>query len=840
MVRFARSLPARYGVAAAAVAGALGIGLLGYPSLAPDADLLFLPAVAVSAWFGGFGPGLFAAVLGGFAGHYYLVAPRFSWLPLDSMAVSRAVAHVVVGAFVAALIERRHAASAHLAAVVASTADGVITTSLDGLVTGWNAGASRLFGRDGAAVLGRRLAEVGIEPAIAQLLLARVRAGAAVQDVELIIARPAGGGAAAPAGDSPDAGTIDVALTASPVRNAGGRVTGASFIARDVTARRAAERELIRRESEFEALAENAPDIVARFDPALRCVYVNPAFELLAGVPRAALPDALAALLRRPAHARHVERLTTLMRGVLASGDAASYDAVFETALGARRMHVRLSPEAGGEQVVASVLLVARDLTELVRAEQEAQRAADENQRLYEGARRLSASLEPAQVFHALREIVMEALPCDGLIVSSYAAEDRMITCRHAWVEGEFVDPAKFPPVRLNPDGHGMQSRVITTGEALVIDDVDAQTRQPGTRYYYVDPDGTVHNAPTEARHTRSAVMVPLRREDEVVGVLQVMANRLAAFTPHDAQFLEALAAHMAAAEHNARLYEQARSELEQRRAVEAELRESEQRFRELAATLEQRVSERTAQLRESHDQMVHFSYTISHDLRAPVRAIRGWLDALVEDFGTGMPEQGRRYAARVAEATDRMDRLIRELLAYSRLGRVELAHAHVSLTGCAREALAMLRTEPGGPHVEVDDRLGDAPLEVMAHRPALVQVIWNLLHNAAKFVAPGVTPHITLRTEANEGRVRLWIQDNGIGIAPEHQQRIFGVFERLHHDHAYAGSGIGLAMVRRAMERMGGTVGVESEAGVGSRFWIELPGAAVAAPARDTAAIAG
>lgn len=114
--------------------------------------------------------------------------------------------------------------------------------------------------------------------------------------------------------------------------------------------------------------------------------------------------------------------------------------------------------------------------------------------------------------------------------------------------------------------------------------------------------------------------------------------------------------------------------------------------------------------------------------------------------------------------------------------------------------------------------------MEVVAHRQTLVQMVANLIGNALKLVSPGVRSEVRVRAEARDGLVRLWVEDNGIGIAPEHQQRIFRVFERLHGSETYPGTGIGLAIVRKGAERMGGRVGVESAAGAGSCFWIELP----------------
>jgi signal transduction histidine kinase len=113
---------------------------------------------------------------------------------------------------------------------------------------------------------------------------------------------------------------------------------------------------------------------------------------------------------------------------------------------------------------------------------------------------------------------------------------------------------------------------------------------------------------------------------------------------------------------------------------------------------------------------------------------------------------------------------------------------------------------------------------DVLAHEPSLMQVVSNLLSNAVKFVAAGTRPHVTISAETIGDRARLWVQDNGIGIAPEYQPRLFGLFERVHTEQRFEGTGIGLAIVRKAVERMNGNVGVISDGTSGSRFWVELP----------------
>jgi PAS domain S-box-containing protein len=227
-------------------------------------------------------------------------------------------------------------------------------------------------------------------------------------------------------------------------------------------------------------------------------------------------------------------------------------------------------------------------------------------------------------------------------------------------------------------------------------------------------------------------------------------------------------------------------------------------------------------ELKETNAELESFTYTVSHDLRAPLRAMQGFADALQEDYADRLDATGQDYAWRIVAAARRMDALIQDLLAYSRLSRADLRLHPISLRGMAKDVLAQMEEE----FRERDARVtvqGPLP-EVMGHRATLVQVLTNLLTNAVKFVNPDTPPCVRVWAEDRDGQVRLCVEDNGIGIAPEHHERIFRVFERLHGVETYPGTGIGLAIVRKGMERMGGRVGVESEVGRGSRFWIELP----------------
>lgn len=241
---------------------------------------------------------------------------------------------------------------------------------------------------------------------------------------------------------------------------------------------------------------------------------------------------------------------------------------------------------------------------------------------------------------------------------------------------------------------------------------------------------------------------------------------------------------------------------------------------REVQADLERLVTQRTTKLTETNAQLETLVYSIAHDLRAPLRSLQSFADLLMEEYGTDVSENAQLYAKRIARAAGSMDALVTDLLAYGRVARSELALTRVQVLPAWQAAVAQFEADIAARGARIDT----APVfpAVHAHEGMLVQVLANLLGNALKFVPPGRAPQITFRSEEFGRMVRLWVEDNGIGIAAHHQERVFRVFERL-HGREYGGTGIGLSIVRKGVERMDGKVGVISAEGTGARFWIEL-----------------
>jgi CHASE1-domain containing sensor protein/nitrogen-specific signal transduction histidine kinase len=273
----------------------------------------------------------------------------------------------------------------------------------------------------------------------------------------------------------------------------------------------------------------------------------------------------------------------------------------------------------------------------------------------------------------------------------------------------------------------------------------------------------------------------------------------------------------------------------------EVALRESEERLRRYATELEHRVAERTANLAQSIQSLEGVLYHVAHDLRAPLRSMASFTNILLEEYGPRLDDRGHDYARRVSDAAQRMDRLVQDLLAFGRLGHMAVPVAPINLQAEVTSVLGRFspEIEARGAKVEIISPLPP----VKGNAGILAQALSNVISNGLKFVPPERQPHLRIFAEQKksdahnqvakvygavpgEEFVRLWIEDNGIGIAPEYHERIFRMFERLHPMDAYPGTGIGLAIVRKGLERMGGRVGVESAGNGGSRFWLDLPAA--------------
>jgi len=254
---------------------------------------------------------------------------------------------------------------------------------------------------------------------------------------------------------------------------------------------------------------------------------------------------------------------------------------------------------------------------------------------------------------------------------------------------------------------------------------------------------------------------------------------------------------------------------------TEKTLHEAQRELQVHAQELEMTVGARTEQLRSTVSELEAFCYSLSHDMRAPLRAIQSYSELILESDAQKLGAASTDYLKNVIKSAVRVDRLIQDVLAYTRLSRQEIVLEPVDVERLIQDIIQE-RPELQKPKAEIGI---EGPLPpIMGHGASLTQCISNLLDNAVKFVAPGVKPRIRVYAEPLDHKMRLWFEDNGIGIDKAGQTKLFEMFQRVHGNYQYDGTGIGLAIVRKAVDRMKGDVGVESELGQGSRFWLQLP----------------
>jgi PAS domain S-box-containing protein len=743
-------------------------------------------------------------------------------------------------------------AAERLAAIVEYSGDAMFTKDLGSIVRTWNASAERLFGYHAQEIVGKPVTVLVPPDRLAEEdhIMGRLRQGRQVERFETIRVRK-------------DGRSIPVAVSASPLRNGDGEIIGASKVIQDITDLVTAREALVREKELLATTLASIGDAVIVTDPEGRITFLNAEAERLTEWSNAeAAGQPLPKIFRiineqtRAAVENPVEKVLRLSTVVgLANHTVLITKDGTEIPIDDSAAPIRMP---GG--TLFGVVMVFRDVTE----QRKANAALSESQQRLFGL--VNSAMDAVIAVDEAQRIVLfnpasqkmfgvaEAEAVGGLL-------DRFIPARFRESHRGYVGKFGQTGVTTRQMGAlGALSGLRANGEEFPIEASISQMEVGGRRLFTVILRDITERKKAEQAQAKFVAMVNSgfdaivvrdtkdritswnRGAEELYGWTRDEALGQVTHSLFKTQFpkpLDQILADVRRDRHwegelihtckDGRIITvfsrwteepgeqgQAQSILETNMDITAR-KHAEDALREARDNLEKLVQERTAKLHETIGELEAFSYSIVHDMRSPLRSMQGFAQLLIDECAPLTATSGK-YVQRIIRAARRMDRLIQDVLSYSQVVRSEFPLERIEVGTLFREILESYpQFEPPKAEIHLD---GAFPI-VWGNEAALTQCISNLLGNAVKFVDPGVTPKVRVWSEAHSKEVRLFFKDNGIGIEKHAHEKIFQMFQRL--TKSYEGTGIGLAIVQKTIRRMGGRVGLESEPGKGSTFWLEL-----------------
>jgi hypothetical protein len=670
--------------------------------------------------------------------------------------------------------------------VVESSDDAIISKTLNGMVTAWNSGAERLFGYSSADALGKPMDRLlPLERANEESeILARIARGDPLSHFETVRVRK-------------DGKRVDISATISPVKDSNAAIVGVATIARDITQRKASELEILKlndeleekvtlRTAELEAVNKELADqrfaveqhaIVAVTDVQGTITYVNDKFCTLSQYSREEL---IGQNHRIISSGHHPQEFFQQMYRTIANRKVWHGEIKNRARDGSTYwVDTTIVPFVGGDGKPQQYVAIRADITEQKLAKEAlAEQALELARQAVELAR--SRKVLETQLQYVLNSMAEGLVAVDeqGNFVLWNPAAERILGMGAADL-----------PVQKWPEQYGLYlPDTVTRFPSEQIPLVRAVRGERSTTEMFVRNPEVVEGAWIEVS------AAPLKDKQGVVcgGVATIR-------------------------------------DITRQKADEREIRK-------LNEELERRVVERTAQLSAANQELEAFSYSVSHDLRAPLRHISGFSQLLVEEFGSNLDPTAQKYVNRIQAGTQQMGVLVDELLNLARLGRHALRLQPTRLNSIVAEMLAILQPQSEGRQVE----WVIADLPAVACDPVLVkQIFQNLLSNALKFTRPRAQAVIEVSCREEGGQPVFMVRDNGIGFNMKYVDKLFGVFQRLHRAEDFEGTGIGLATVQRIVHKHGGQVWAEGELDKGAAFYFTL-GLGKQAKSKNNRATAG
>ncbi len=479
-------------------------------------------------------------------------------------------------------------------------------------------------------------------------------------------------------------------------------------------------------------------------------------------------------------------------------------------------------------------LVTMLEITERVQAKRESQRLLAQQRAINQLTLSLGEQQNLTSIYRKIYQFSQELIDPQVFFVTSIDHQAQSVRAQFFVNRGEEMGVSHNPPIPFEQLDDPIWRTVIARGEPVYLPDMDREAATP--------KQGSVRRAKNSGQNreitklfeqrwdpsNQSTIFVPMQVQGEMIGIIQVLSDQPDAYSPADIAFLNGIANVGAIAVQIALLIGQLEdtvadrtAELEQK---VARLTMSEEAMLYMVEDLNQITAELTQERRKlalSNQELEAFAYSVSHDLRAPLRAINGFASFLKQDYAESLDDDGKRFIDVIQGSATKMDRLISDLLNLSRISRAELARVRVDMAEVARLVCREILPEAEKAAFEIEIK----PMPPAFCDPTLIKQVWkNLIENAYKYSLNASVKQITIGSQEGDGELQYWVRDRGEGFDPQYQHKLFGVFQRLHSQEQYEGTGVGLAIVKRIIERHRGRVWAEGEPGQGATFYFSLP----------------